>query len=93
MVMMSSPEGVHAKNSRVRFDRKRGHKGRTHFWVKPTRNPGQTEPESDSERHFKLRFRVSLTWILGRFDPKMGLAPWDPFSGSNLTREFLECRQ
>ena len=37
--------------------RKRVRGGQTHFGVRPTRNPGQTDPESESERHFGLRFR------------------------------------
>ena len=63
--------------------------GDTHFGVRPTRNPGQTDPESKSERDFGLRFRVILTQIPDQSDPGMG--PVGPFSGSNLTREFLEC--
>ena len=31
---------------------KRVREGQTHFGVRPTRNPGQTDPESESERHF-----------------------------------------
>ena len=56
----------------------------------PTRKPGQTDPESESERHFRLRFRVSLTQIPDQSDPEMGLAR-GTLSLSNLTREFLEC--
>ena len=40
--------------------RKRVRGGQTHFGVRPTRNPGQTDPESESERHFGLRFRSFL---------------------------------
>ena len=32
--------------------RKRVRGGQTHFGGRPTRNPGQTDPESESERHF-----------------------------------------
>ena len=55
--------------------------GQTHFGVKPSRNPGQTDPESESERHLGLGFRVILTRIPDQSDPGMGLAPWDPFPG------------
>ena len=34
-----------------------------------TRKPGQTDPESVSERSFLLRFRVSLTQIPDQSDP------------------------
>ena len=49
------------------------------FGPDPTRKPGQTDPESESERHFWLRFRVSLTQIPDQSDPEMSLAKWDPF--------------
>ena len=51
---------------------KRVRGGQTHFGVRPTRNPGQTDQESESERHFGLRlrsflpgFQISLTqeWV------------------------------
>ena len=40
--------------------RKRVRGGQTHFGVRPTRNPCQTDAESESERHFGLRFRSFL---------------------------------
>ena len=71
------------------------------FRVSLIRNPDQTDPESESKCISGRSdldswsvwpgFWVSLTLIPGQSDPKMGLAPWDPFSGSNLIREFLEC--
>ena len=40
--------------------RKRVRGGQTQFGVRPIRNPGQTDLESESERHFGLRFRKFL---------------------------------
>ena len=67
---------IHSKNSRVRFDPERVPWCQTQFWVRPTRKPGQTDPESEAEKHFWFRFRVSLTQIPDQSDPEMGLAPF-----------------
>ena len=40
---------IHSKNSRARFDPEKSPRGQTHFGVRPTRNPGQTDPESESD--------------------------------------------
>ena len=68
--------------------RKRVPWGRTHSWVRLIWNPGKNDrnlslkclSDSDSGSVW-LGFRVSLTWIPGRSDPKMGLAPSDSFPG------------
>ena len=73
--------GYTLKTPGLDLTRKSVRGGQTHFGVRPTRNPGQTDPESESERHFGLRFRVILTRIPDQSDPGMGLAPWDPFPG------------
>ena len=62
--------------------------GQTHSWVRLIWNPGTNYrnlspiclSDSDSGSVW-LGFRVSLTWIPGRSDPKMGLAPSDSFPG------------
>ena len=79
----SLSKGLHSKNSRVRV---RG--GQTHFGVRPTRNPGQTDPESESDwpgirvrKTFWTQIPVIFTRIPDQSDPGMGLAPWDPFPG------------
>ena len=47
-----------------------------------TRKPGQTDPESEPERNFWLRFCVSFTQIPDQSDPEMGLAKkMGPFPG------------
>ena len=68
--------------------RKRVGGGQTHFGVRPTRNPGQTDPESESDwpgirvrKTFWTQIPVIFTRIPDQSDPGMGLAPWDPFPG------------
>ena len=61
------------------FTRKGPLDARPIFGSDPTRKPCQTDPESESERHFWLRFRVSSTQIQDQSDPEMGLAKCDPF--------------
>ena len=61
------------------------------FGSDPTRKPGQTDPESESERHFWLRFRVSLTQIPDQSWPRKCVWPNGTLSGSNLTPGVLEC--
>ena len=75
-------------HSRVRFDPESVPWCQTHLWVRPTRKPGQTDPESESEDHFDSdfvsvwpRFRINLT--------QKRVWPHGTLSGSNLTREFL----
>ena len=62
---------------------KGSHLAKPIFGSDPTRKRGQTDPESESEIYFLLRFRVSLTqkWVW----------PNGTLSESNLTRECLEC--
>ena len=68
--------------------RKRVPWGQTHSWVRLIWNPGKNDrnlspkclSDSDSGSVW-LGFQVSLTWIPGRSDPKMGLAPSDSFPG------------
>ena len=74
---------IYPKNSWVRFDPEKGP-----MWARPI-------PGSDwSGIRVKMTGiwvqNVFLTRIPGRSDPKMGLAPLGLFSGSNLTREFLD---
>ena len=57
-VMFGDPYTLKTPGSDLTRKRVRG--GQTHFGVRPTRNPGQTDPESESERHFGLRFRSFL---------------------------------
>ena len=89
---------LHSKSSRVRFDPEKSQKGPDPFW-------GQTYPESRSDWpgiRVRLTRNPSQKDILdsdsGNFYPdsrsvwpRNGSGPMGPFSGSNLTREFLEC--
>ena len=102
---LDSVKMVHSKNSRVRFDPEKSARGQTHFGVRPTRNPGQTYPESRSDLPgIQVRLtrnpsqKDNLDSDSGNFYPdsrsvwpRNGSGPMGPFSGSNLTREFLEC--
>ena len=90
--------GLHSKNSLVRFDPEKSPRGPDPFWgqtylesrsdwpgiqVRLTRNPSQKEIlDSDSGNFYPDSRSV---W------PRNGSGPMGPFSGSNLTREFLEC--
>ena len=81
---------VHSENSRVRFDPEKSPRGPDPFWGQTYPDSGQTDPESsqkdilDSDSgHFYPDSRS--VW------PRNGSGPMGPFSGSNLTREFLEC--
>ena len=65
--------------------------------VRLTRNPSQTDPESESDwpgirvrKTFWTQIPVIFTLIPDLFDSRSG--PMGPFPGSNLTREFLECK-
>ena len=76
------------KTPRSDLTRKRVRGGQTHFGVRLIWNPGinyrNLSPKCLSDLDSGsvwLGFRVSLTWILGRSDPKMGLAPSDSFPG------------
>ena len=81
---------LHSKNSRVRFDPERVPFGQTRFWVRLIRNLGQTDTKSESYMSFWLGFRSVWSGFLVRSDLKM-VWPNGTLSGSNLTREFLEC--
>ena len=79
--------------------RKRVRGGQTHFGVRPTRNPGQTDPESESDwpgirvrKTFWTQIPVTFTRLPDQSDLGMGLAPWDPFPGQIWPGSFLECR-
>ena len=88
----------HSKNSRVRFDPEKSPRGPDPFWgqtypesrsdwpgirVRLTQNPSQKDiMDSDSGNFYRDSRSV---W------PRNGSGPMGPFSGSNLTREFLEC--
>ena len=70
------------------WNKRRGGGGQTHFGVRPTRNPGQTDPESESDwpgirvrKTFWTHIPVIFTRIPDQSDPGMGLAPWNPFPG------------
>ena len=78
--------------------RKRVRGGQTHFGVRPTRNPGQTDPESESDWPGIRSQKDILDSDSGNFYPdsrsvwpRNGSGSMGPFSGSNLAREFLEC--
>ena len=83
---------VHSKNSRVRFDPEKSPRGPDPFW-------GQTYPQSRSDWPGIWVRKDILDSDSGNFYPDSrsvwptnGSGPMGPFSGSNLTREFLECR-
>ena len=88
---------IHSKNSRVRFDLEKSPRGPDPFWgqtypesrsdwpgirVRLTRNPSQKDILDSDSGHFYPDSRS--VW------PRNGSDPMGPFSGSNLTREFLE---
>ena len=92
---MRTPTGdIHSKTPGSDLTRKWSTDARPIFGSDPTRKPGQTDLESESERHLWLRFRVSLTQVPDQSDPEMGLAKWDPFrvkSDPGVFKVYAHC--
>ena len=81
----------HSKNTRVSVTRKRVHWGQTPFRVNDDPEISQLDAKYDPELGQSDPIICQFDWFPGHRWPGMEFGPNGPFSGSRLTRVFLEC--
>ena len=82
---------LHSKNTRVSMTRKRVRWGQTPFRVSDDPEINQLDAKYDPELGQSDPIICQFDWFPGHRWPGMEFGPNGPFSGSRLTRMFLEC--